>query len=307
MKKNNQKDKLLICVDLDGTLLSKSSTNEIHEETIKWVKEASNQGHHVCILTGRPWRSTKTIYQRLGLNTIVGNQNGAQIHNPSDQNFVPTIHYLNLNEMLYIIGDEKIQKEMTNLAIEGLGWVQIQKRDPVLESIFGFKDAEKFVVGIDLNKIPLKPTGIVFDVKETTDPVELQSFMTKKYGDLGEFSYWSKGKESTSVFDITSLGVNKGKVVPLLRRYYDIPWENTVSIGDSFNDVPMFKKTNISVTVKNADPEIKSWSTVRWNKTNEEGGVGLYLKKLLENPELEIEKSLEVHRKNRIKRKENGN
>lgn len=74
-------------------------------------------GHVVCILTGRPWRSTKPIYEKLGLKTIVANFNGAYIHNPTDSEFIPTINYINLNDILYIMGDKRVKAETSNVAI----------------------------------------------------------------------------------------------------------------------------------------------------------------------------------------------
>lgn len=53
---------------------------------LKYIeRELKEKGHIVCIITGRPWRSTRPIYKMLGLNTVVTNYNGSQIHNPSDK------------------------------------------------------------------------------------------------------------------------------------------------------------------------------------------------------------------------------
>lgn len=287
-KKNTR---YLFAIDLDGTTLANSATGEIHPETLEGIEMAKAAGHVVCIMTGRPWRSTKTIYEKLGLNTVIANYNGAHLHNPSDDFFIPKIEYLNLNEMLYILGDKKLKKIITNIAIEGPGWVQIQNRDEDLETVFGFKDLQRIRVGLNFNKIPLKPTGIVFDVKKNVDAYELRNYLEKRYGDLGEFSSWSKGEGLSPVFDITSVGVNKGKALPLLMRYYDIDIENTISLGDGFNDLPMFRVTNVAVAMKNSDKRVKARATVALDKTNVEGGVGYYIKKFLKNPQREIEKS----------------
>ncbi|WP_029512616.1 Cof-type HAD-IIB family hydrolase [Mycoplasmopsis iners] len=285
------KEKFLFAIDLDGTLLAKSSTGEIHEKTFNAILRAKEEGHVVCLLTGRPWRSTKPIYEKLGLDTVVANYNGAQIHNPKDENFIPYIKYLDLNEMLYVLGDSKVKQEISNIAIEGPGWVQIQKRDKDLESVFGFRESQKFVVGLNFNKLPLKPTGIIFDVKETTDVEELRSYLKRKYGDLGEFSYWSKGKGLTPVFDITNVSVNKGRALSLLSRFYGIDLDRTVAFGDGFNDVPMFKVAKISVAVGNASNDVKKYATVRMKTQNDQGAVGEFINKLLDNPEKVIQKS----------------
>ncbi|KKB26643.1 Hydrolase (HAD superfamily) [Mycoplasmopsis meleagridis] len=284
-------NKFLFAIDLDGTLLASSKTGEIHEKSFQAILRAKNEGHIVCLLTGRPWRSTKPIYDKLGLDTVVANYNGAQIHNPKDENFIPYIKYLDLNEMLYVLGDPKVKNETTNIAIEGPGWVQIQHRDPALESVFGFRESPKFVVGLNFNKLPLKPTGIIFDVKETTDVEELRSYLKRKYGDLGEFSYWSKGKGLTPVFDITNVSTSKGRALSLLSRYYGIDLENTIAFGDGFNDVPMFKVAKISVAVGNASAEVKKYASVKLKLENDEGAVGDFINKLLDNPEKVIQKS----------------
>ncbi|MGL6124938.1 MAG: Cof-type HAD-IIB family hydrolase [Metamycoplasmataceae bacterium] len=280
-----EKERYLFAIDLDGTVLSNSITNEIHPRTIEGIKMAKERGHIVSIITGRPWVSTKEIYDKLGLDTIVGNINGAHIHNPRDPFFIDYIRYVNLNEMLYIISDSRLKKLTKNYAIEGPGWVQIAKRDEELEQIFGFNKLPKFTEGIDLSKIPLKPIGVVLDIdfeqaddKEIKqDPMKLKRYLDQKYGDLAEFNYWSKGEDNSKIFDITALGVSKSKVISLLLRFYDIKVKNTVAIGDGFNDISMLKLVEHSVAMANADPNIKKYANNVLELTNKEGGVGEFI------------------------------
>lgn len=296
------KDKYLFAIDLDGTTLSSSSTGHVHDITYSAIRRAIDEGHVVCIITGRPWKSTKKIYDDLGLDTIVANYNGAHIHHPYDDDFIPHVKYIELNEGLYILGDEKVSKHVTNIAMEGPGWVQLQHRDDNLEKVFGFDKSTKFRIGLDFHKLPMKPTGIIFDVSESTDPEELRRYLKSRYGDLGEFSYWSKGEGLTPVFDITNVSVNKGRVLSVLMRYYDIPLENTVAIGDGFNDVPMFKVAAVSVAMGNSSKEVKKYAAIKINKTNKEGGVGTYINKFLDNPE--VEKKTALDRRAKIQKAE---
>ncbi|VEU76354.1 Cof-type HAD-IIB family hydrolase [Mycoplasmopsis columboralis] len=292
-----EKEKYLFAIDLDGTTLRSSATGEIHDLTVNAIKRATEEGHIVCILTGRPWRSTKFIYEELGLKTVVGNYNGAHIHHPNDESFIPYVKYLNLNEALYVLGDEKVAKEVTNIAIEGPDWVQLQHRDEELEKVFGFKTTSKLRIGLDFHKIPLMPTGVIFDVKPTTNVEELRRYLKARFGDLAEFSYWSKGEGLTPVFDMTNITANKGKALSMLIRYYDVKVENTIAIGDGFNDVPMFKVANVSVAMGNASKDVKKYATVKISKINKEGGVGHYINKFLDNPAEEIAKSNKIKQK----------
>ncbi|MGL5590652.1 MAG: Cof-type HAD-IIB family hydrolase [Metamycoplasmataceae bacterium] len=287
----DQREKYLFAIDLDGTVLSNSITNEIHPRTIEAIKMAREQGHIVSIITGRPWVSTKEIYEKLELDTIVGNINGAHIHNPCDPFFIDYIRYVNLNEMLYILSDKKLKNLTKNYAIEGPGWVQIDKRDEELEQIFGFNKLPKFSEGIDLGRIPLKPIGVVLDIDFQRaddmdimhDAMKLKKYLDRKYGDLAEFNYWSKGDDNSKIFDITALGVSKAKVISLLLRFYDINAKNTVAIGDGFNDISMLKLVEHSVAMANADDNVKKYANYVSELTNKEGGVGEFIINFLNN------------------------
>ena len=275
-------EKHLFLIDLDGTLLKDSSKNIIHKKDIEAVKRATKEGHVVCIATGRPWRASEKAYHTLGLKTVIANYNGAQIHNPTDYSFNPVISYMNLNDVMYILGDNKLKKCISNLAIEGPGWVMLKKRDKDLERVFGFKDAAKLRVGIDFHKLPLKPTGVILDTKPGVKILELKDYLQRTYGDLVEFSSWSKGSGLTPVFDMTNVGITKAKAMSLISRYYDIPAHRTIAIGDGYNDVPMMEVAEYSVVMDQADNSIKNHATFVTN-SNQKAGVAEFINKFLDN------------------------
>ncbi|WKX02678.1 Cof-type HAD-IIB family hydrolase [Candidatus Mycoplasma mahonii] len=281
--------KYLFVIDLDGTVLADSSTSKIHKDTIEAINKAKKEGHIVCIATGRPWRSSKKAYEKLGFNTIIANYNGAHIHNPTDYDFIPVTSYMNLNDVMYILGDKEIKNVMTNTAIEGPGWVMLDKRDKSLERVFGYDKAVKLKIGLDVHRLPLRPTGVVFDTKKGVNILKLKDYLQRKYGDLVEFSSWSKGEGLTPVFDMTNLGVTKAKAISLMARYYGISIHNTISIGDGYNDVPMFESTEYSVAMANSSEDIKEIATYATTKTNKQGGVGEFINKFLKDPEFRKE------------------
>lgn len=283
MKKLTNKQRFLFAFDLDGTLLKDSSKNIMHEDDVKAIKKLKDAGHVVCIITGRPWRAAKKTYEELGLDTVIGNYNGALIHNPCDYNFQHYISHMNLNEVMYILGDKRIQEAKSNLAIEGIGWVRLEKREPVLEKVFSFESSPNLKLGINIHKLPLKPTGVVFDTKPGANVKKLKDYLQRTYGDLVEFSSWSKGENQTPVIDMTAVGVTKAKALSIMARYYDVPINRTVAVGDAYNDVPMFKTAEISVAMANAPEDIKERATFVTTKTNREGGVSEFINKFLKD------------------------
>lgn len=73
-------DQHLIAIDLDGTTLNNES--QLTAETIKTLRAAAKEGHIVSIITGRPYRIARRIYDQIGIKTPMVNFNGALAHIP---------------------------------------------------------------------------------------------------------------------------------------------------------------------------------------------------------------------------------
>ena len=63
------KEKHLIALDLDGTLLKDDKT--ISYKTKHVIQKAREAGHVVMIATGRPFRSSEMYYRELQLDTPI--------------------------------------------------------------------------------------------------------------------------------------------------------------------------------------------------------------------------------------------
>ena len=59
----------------------------------------------------------------------------------------------------------------------------------------------------------------------------------------------------------------------------NISLEETVAIGNDFNDVPMFKVAGYSVAMKNSNDEVKKYAD-EITESNENDGVAIFLEKL---------------------------
>ena len=80
----------LIALDLDGTTLNGQS--EFNPITIQTLHRLTELGHKVAIVTGRPYRSSKHLYEELGLGGPIVNFNGALCHIPTDENWQGEFH-----------------------------------------------------------------------------------------------------------------------------------------------------------------------------------------------------------------------
>jgi len=97
--------KFLIGLDIDGTIVDHDG--HLHPETIHHIKKWSNEGHVITLVTGRPFRNTKHIYEALALNTPICNHSGAQVHHPSDPSFPPLHHSIPASYLHQVIEQAK--------------------------------------------------------------------------------------------------------------------------------------------------------------------------------------------------------
>ena len=58
-------------------------------------------------------------------------------------------------------------------------------------------------------------------------------------------------------YEIMPEGVSKGQALKDLCRYLKIPVENTIAIGDYFNDIELLQAAGRSVAVQNAPGEVQ--------------------------------------------------
>jgi hypothetical protein len=73
---------------------------------------------------------------------------------------------------------------------------------------------------------------------------------------------------------------NKGYGLKAVAKHYNIPLEQTIAIGDNFNDVPMLEAAGLSVAMGNAEPEVKEMCDIV-TRTNDEHGVAYAIRQFV--------------------------
>lgn len=71
--------------------------------------------------------------------------------------------------------------------------------------------------------------------------------------------------------DFTSIRANKGIVVDYLSSHINIPRDEIATIGDSQNDVFMFKRSGFSIAMGNASAEVRAQANVTTDTNREDG------------------------------------
>lgn len=85
-------------------------------------------------------------------------------------------------------------------------------------------------------------------------------------------------------FEMMPAGVSKGSALIQLSALLGVPVENTIAIGDYYNDIDMMKEAGLSVAMENAPSEVKLLAGQCTGHCNS-GGVGQFLYSLVKKYE----------------------
>jgi 5-amino-6-(5-phospho-D-ribitylamino)uracil phosphatase len=262
----------LIALDLDGTLLT--AEKKIPRKTKEILFALMEKGHHVCISTGRPFRSSNMYYKELELKSPIINFNGAFVHHPHDAGF--GIHHtpLELDVAKRIItACETFQ--VKNIMVEVLDDVYLKKPDEVIVKTF-IMDENPLQIGDLHQTLTEDPTAILVH-PEDHHVSELRAMLEKEHAEVIDQRVWAA---PWNIIEVIRAGVSKATGLTKVAEYYNIPKERIVAFGDEDNDFEMIDYAGHGVAMGNAINELKERANYV-TLTNEEEGIAHYLTNVL--------------------------
>lgn len=281
----------LIAIDMDGTLLS--SQNKIPHENIEAIRKAQKKGIEVVISTGRSYPDASKLMKEAGLVTWIIGANGATIHDPSGtcvqavslsrEQAEEILAYFEARSFYY----EVFSKQSIFSPNNGHELVKVEM-DRILTAN-PYADREEMKEAAE-RQFSQEPFHFVTSYKEI-----LQE--TNQYFNLLAFSYdeeklqeaWDRyaGRRdlaltasASHVFDIMHPDVSKGNAVRKLADQFGVKTEETMAIGDNFNDISMFEAAGRSVAMGNAPEGVKEKASAV-TLSNDEFGVAHAIRQLL--------------------------
>lgn len=239
---------ILICTDLDGTLLLDDGT--IPQENLDAIEYFKSEGGLFTFITGRMPYFVSDIYEKISPNAPFGCINGGGIYDHRTGEYVWT------NKMPHSVLElvEYADKNVPGIGIQINTFERIYfSRENEAMEIFRKVSGVENLVG-HYNDVT-EPIGkIVFG---DTDEDKLLSLgrLLNSHPRAGEFDFIRSAK---ILYEILPKGTNKGNVLPRLAAHLGIDMKRTVAIGDYDNDVNMLRTAGMGVAVANAVPEAKA-------------------------------------------------
>jgi Cof subfamily protein (haloacid dehalogenase superfamily) len=250
----------MVIADVDGTLLTEDKV--LTKRAQAAVHALHKAGIRFAITSGRPPRGMAMLFDPLDLDTPIAGFNGglfmrrdlsiiAEKTLPSDisRHALDLIRAHGLDTWIYRGNDWLITKPgAPHVAREA--WTV--KFEPIVVANFDDKlDRVAKIVGV------------------SDDHDRVKRCEADAQAALGEGATASRSQPY--YLDITHKEANKGAVVDYLSDYFTITPEQIATIGDSPNDVLMFKRSGLSIAMGNASDEVKAQAKVTTDSYNDEG------------------------------------
>lgn len=262
----------LITIDLDGTTLN--SESKISPKTKHTLQKASQAGHIVSIVTGRPYRISKHIYDNLGIKTPLINFNGALGHLPHqtwDQEYSKTFS----KKIALDLVSSKDELGIKLITAEGKNYALADKASKIIKDFFPSSlKSNEILNKINLQQDPSAMTMLVDENKKS----EIITSLENTFGDVINVSVW--GGEHP-ILELSPKGVSKADGLEFLSKIYDIDREDIIAFGDEQNDETMIEYAGLGVVMQNGTDKLKSIADDITEFDNNHDGLAKHLEKIL--------------------------
>lgn len=239
---------ILLCTDLDGTLLRKSK--EISHENLDAIEYFKSEGGIFTFITGRMPLFVEEFFDVVHPNGPVGCINGGGIYDYPNKKYLWTQpadrSVLDLVELA--------DREMDSIGIQlnTFDHTYFCKENSVMAWFRKLTGAENLTCCYREVKEPI--AKILFGVETTEEMVRLDRLL-KAHPAAKSFDFVSAEK---TLYEIIPKGVNKGTLLIQMARILGLDSQKTVAVGDYDNDVGMLRAAKLGIAVANASPAAKA-------------------------------------------------
>ena len=252
--------KHIIFVDIDGTIYPEDK--KIHPQTLKDIKMAQDHNIEVVLCTGNPYfDNVKKLAQKLSIRYCI-TSNGASIFDRFKNEFIfqAKIPKNKAQKLLDFAYENKISTDWWD---EDKIYFNEFSRQEIIDMAVNIMTEEK---RYDLNCNVIKKDIFKIEFYDQANKIsKINNFMEN----LG----LQKAKINDNHVEVTHKEVSKGTGITWLTEALNLSLENTMGVGDSANDLPMFKVVKHSYAMANGTNLVKK-SAIHHTSSVEQNGLG---------------------------------
>ncbi|WP_164491623.1 HAD family hydrolase [Staphylospora marina] len=237
----------LFVSDLDNTLFTEGKT--VREEDRRAIRRLAESGVRICLASGRMDKELLCVAEELGVSCHRISQNGAFVYTQSGESLLSVHFEGNLARRLF---EESLKTGVAVfLSTEDRMLVpRMTEQIRAIEHRMLFPVEENPRVFDEIGR-SLKPSKICL-----IGPIERLLSLRSLVNDMvpGQVDTFISDRDC---LDLMPPGISKGNALRILREHLGIRPEETVTIGDSYNDISMLESVPHSFAMAHADEEVK--------------------------------------------------
>ena len=242
-------DGILICTDLDGTLLRKDKS--VSKENLEAIEYFKANGGKFTFVTGRMHFYSRDTYNVVKPNAPIGCNNGGGVYDFETDEYLWAVEVDNEAAKALM---EDVDKEMPHIGfnLNTLYETLFCKDNEAMERFRKLTNLENRTCNFRSIDEPI--AKIVFADLDSDNLDKLMEFiyahpMSKRVGLI---------HSERTLFEVLPKDVDKGTLVLKIAELLGIDKKRTVAIGDYDNDVAMLKSAKLGIAVANASKKAKN-------------------------------------------------
>lgn len=249
----------LIATDLDGTFLV--SGDQMHPENIQALRACEQAGIHICACTGRTWGETRNVVRSAGLGEFAVVNNGAAIIRLDTEEAVYCTRFdLEQARRIVDLGLEIGARHVAFAGREGLYSYQGRASDYFYKRRQKLQESEEpgwetIVIAQNREEMEQRAQGDIEGIQFIFDTREQQELLYRRADEAVGIEMTQPG---SSHIEVSPKGCTKAHALSWIAKYYGVPQEEVMALGDSLNDLEMLRWAGIGVAMENADPALKA-------------------------------------------------
>ncbi len=261
--------KKIVYIDCDGTL--KNDKGEISQRTKKAINQFTQAGNYIVLCTGQPRYFAEKISKEIECESFFISSNGAEIYNNMDGNIIKIVSIDNIDFMKIYEYAEKNDIRIVAVSA-GKEFVTKEIRNQNQYMIPNkLQDLETF-----LNNNKIKQIMLISNNNEKINKAKTE--LINEIDSITILNQSTNEKEPWVAFGNSK--VSKGEAIKELTKYLGETINNTIAIGNGYNDISMFEVAGRSVAMENAEDDIKNKVDII-TASNNDDGVAIFLENIL--------------------------
>ena len=262
-------DGILICTDLDGTLLRNDKS--ISAENKQAIESFKREGGYFTFVTGRMPSYVWDMYRAVQPNAPVGCVNGGGLYDYASERYLWT-HGLD-RSVLELVA--YVERQMPGMGI------QVNTFD----TVYFCKESTALADFRAETGVP----NTVCAYKEVPDPIAKILFADRDGGEIARLAALLQAhpradeydfiRSDRTLYEILPRGIHKGVALSKLAEILCIDPRRTVAVGDYNNDIGMLRTAGLGVAVANATDEVKAAADLV-TVSNEEHAIAALIDRL---------------------------